>query len=152
MKEKEDYTLLIAVEAMLANNMRPLRDQQVMTSEDVARLYEVKPEYLQKQVCKNTGRFPRDFMLRLTKKEQRSLQTAYPNAFTEKGIFMAGGLLKSERAIKIHIQFIRYFVKLCKASLKYDHLSEVMNTALEHKDTEPLLIALRQLLKDKNAG
>ena len=149
MEEKEDYTLFIAVEAMLHNNMRVLRSHQVMTSEDVSSLYEVKPEYLQKQVRKNTGRFPEDFMFRLTKMEQKSLQTAYPNAFTEKGILMAGGLLKSERAIKIHIQFIRYFVKLYKTALQYEHLLEAMNMTIDTQETEPVLIALKHMLKDK---
>jgi hypothetical protein len=33
-------------------------------------------------------------------------------ALTELGILMLGGLLKSKRAIRAHIQFIEYFVHL----------------------------------------
>jgi hypothetical protein len=32
-------------------------------------------------------------------------------ALTEPGILMLGGLLKSERAIKVHLQFIDFFVQ-----------------------------------------
>ncbi len=37
-------------------------------------------------------------------------------AFSEPGIIMLGGLLKSERAIKAHVQFIDYFVRLANES------------------------------------
>lgn len=145
----EDYTLLIAVEFMLANNMRVLMGQQVMTNEDVAKLYEVSPDHLQDRVKRNKGRFPRDFTFRLTRKEQELLQTNYPVVFTEKGILMAGGILNSKRAIKVHIQLIRYFVKLYKASLSNHWLLEAMNTATETKDLDPLLTVLKHMLKDK---
>lgn len=48
-------------------------------------------------------RFPSDFMAELNKGEY---------VFTEPGILMLGGLLKSERAIKAHLQFIDYFIHL----------------------------------------
>ena len=137
---KEDYTLLIAVEAMLDNNMRALRNYQVMTSEDVAKIYEVTPQYLRQRVSRNKDRFPKDFMLRLTKKEQNILKTTWPYALTEMGILMAGGLLKSERAIKIHIQFINYFVKLYK-----EYQNEII---IDDPEIAALFETLKQMMKE----
>lgn len=115
---KEDTTLFLAVEAMLNSSMRTLRATQVMTVEDIAKLYEVTPQYLQQRIQKNPGRFPKDFMFSITKNEQTTLHTAHSFVLTEKGILMAGGQLRSEKAKKIHLQFIQYFVKLSKASME----------------------------------
>lgn len=137
---KDDSTLLIAVEVMLNNNMKPLRQEQVMTSEDTAKLYEVTPEYLGQRVNKNKARVPADFMLRLTKQERSILRTRRSYAFTEKGIFMAGGLLKSERAIKVHTQIINYFVKLYKE--RYNSI------IIENQEVAVLFEALKQMIKE----
>ena len=146
--KSEEHTSLIAIEAMLTNNMRILRGQLVMFCTDVAKLYEVAPEYLQNQVQKNTGRFPKDFMFRLTKKELESLKKEqFPYAFTEKGILMAGSILNSGRAIKVHVQLIRYFVHLYREAISDDLLLEEINAAIEIEEAEPLFKALRQLLK-----
>ena len=146
---KEEYTLLIGIEAMFNNNMRILRDQQVMLGTDVSKLYEVTHEYLQNQVWKNIKRFPKDFMFRLTTRELESLKTEpLPYAFTEKGILMAGGILNSQRAIKVHIQLIRYFVQLYKDSLSNNLLLEEINTAIEDKEVKPLFEILKHMLKD----
>lgn len=115
---KEDTTLFLAVEAMLNNSMRTLRSTQVMTVEDIAKLYEVTPQYLQQRIKKNPDRFPKDFLFNITKKEQTTLETTHSFVLTEKGILMAGGQLRSEKAKKIHLQFIEYFVKLSKANME----------------------------------
>lgn len=117
MNKKEDITLFLAVESMLNNSMRTLRSTQVMTVEDIAKLYEVTPQYIQQRIKKNPDRFPKDFMFRLTKEEQDILNTKYPFALTEGGVLMTGGKLRSEKAIKIHFQFIEYFVKLSNAAM-----------------------------------
>lgn len=139
MINKEDYTLLIAVEAMLNNNMKLFRNEQIMLSEDVAKLYEVTPEHLQKQVKKNIKRFPEDFMLRLTKKEQELLKTECCYAFTEKGILMAGGVLNSKKAIKVHIQLVRYFVKLYKENSE--------KIVIKNMEINALFEVLKQMIK-----
>ena len=141
MNEKEDMTLFLAVEALLNNNMRTLREKQVMTSEEVAKLYEVTPHYLQQRIKGNPDRFPKDFMFRLTKKEQDTLKTAYPFVLTESGILMAGGLLRTEKARKIHVQFINYFIKLCKTTME--------KTGVSDEDTFLIFELLKQMEKEK---
>lgn len=141
MNKKEDTTLFLAVEAMLNNSMRTLRSTQVMTIEDIAKLYEVTPQYLQQRIKKNPDRFPKDFMFRLTKKEQDALKTVYLFALTEGGILMAGGQLRSEKAKKIHMQFIEYFVKLSNTTM------EKLGVAKE--DTFLILELLKRMEKEQ---
>ncbi len=116
--DKEDMTLFLAVEAILNNNMRTLRSTHVMIIEDVAKLYEVAPSYLKQRIKKNPGRFPKDFMFSITRKEQTKLNTKYAIVLTEKGVLMVGGQLKSEKARNIHMQFIKYFVQLYKTNME----------------------------------
>lgn len=108
---KEDHTAILAIEAMLNSSMKPIRNEQVMTIEDIAKLYEVTPKEILQTVKREPKRFPIDFMFRLTKKEQVILKTNHLYAFTEGGVLMAGGQLRSKRAKQIHMQFISYFLK-----------------------------------------
>lgn len=136
---KNDSTSFIALEAILKNNMKTFHGQQVMTIEDIASLYEVLPAYLQQRINKNTTRFPVDFMIRLKKGEQIKLKTTYKNVFTEAGILMAGGLLRNEKSVKIHIQFIDYFVQLCRENL--DKLD------FGNAETAPVFDVFKQMIK-----
>lgn len=122
---KNDFTSLIALEAMIENSMKSIRDKRVMLTSDVAKLYHVTPEYLYKQVMKSKDRFPKTFMFKLNLKELHMYKgEKYPYVFTEQGILMAGGRLKSEQAVKIHVQMIRYFVQLFNQALKEKALIE----------------------------
>ena len=50
-----------------------IRDHRVMLDSDLAELYEVPTKQLNLAVKRNVGRFPEDFMFRLTEKEYESL-------------------------------------------------------------------------------
>lgn len=79
---------------------------------------------MNRQVKRNIERFPDDFMFRLTKTEwdllkchfgiskEKGGDRALPNAFTEQGISMLSGLLRSEVAIKMNILIMRTFVAM----------------------------------------
>ena len=74
-----------------------------MIDADLAELYGVPTKALNQAVTRNPGRFPSDFMFRLTKKEKDELVTncdrlerlkhssAFPRAFTEQDV-MIGSL------------------------------------------------------------
>jgi len=49
-----------------------IRGHKVMLSQDLARLYGVEPKVLIQAVKRNIGRFPGDFMFRLTLTESSS--------------------------------------------------------------------------------
>ncbi len=87
----------------------------------LAMLYNVETRVLKQQVKRNIERFPDDFMFQLTVIEWKELITncdnlgamkfspSFPYAFTEQGIAMLSGILRSSKAIKINISIMRAF-------------------------------------------
>jgi hypothetical protein len=98
-----DISLFLAIEKMMQEKMFLHQGKLVVKDVDIAALYEVKIKDLRTRIRNNKVRFPSDFMVELSEGEY---------AFMEPGILMLGGLLKSERAKRAHIQFIEYFVHL----------------------------------------
>ena len=102
----------------------PVRGVQVMLDRDLAALYGVEVKYLNRQVKRNIERFPSDFMFKLTKEDclrcqigtlngKRGEHLKYmPYAFTENGIAMLSGVLRSSIAIEINIRIMRAFVAM----------------------------------------
>lgn len=101
-----------------------IRDQQVLLDRDLARFYGVEVSQMNRQVKRNIERFPEDFMFQLTKAENDALKCQYgiskqrggdrrlPYAFTEQGVAMLSGLLRSEVAIAANIMIMRAFVTM----------------------------------------
>lgn len=112
-------------------NIEPLihtvRGQQVMLDTDLARLYEVETKNLNRAAARNADRFPEDFRFQLTKEEDASLRCQIgtsktvegrggrrylPYAYTEQGIAMLSGVLRSEVAVQTSISIMRAFVAM----------------------------------------
>lgn len=102
-----------------------IRGQRVMIDSDLARLYGVETKALNRQVQRNTFRFPEDFMFRLTTEEYESLRCQIgtsnegrggrrysPLVFTEAGVAMLSSVLTSDRAALVNISIMRTFIKL----------------------------------------
>jgi len=102
-----------------------VRGQKVMLDADLAALYEVTTSALNQAVRRNRGRFPNDFMLRLTLEEAQGLlsqnviangrrggRRTPPYAFTEHGVAMLSSVIKSDRAIQVNVMIIRAFVRM----------------------------------------
>lgn len=102
---KEDITLFLAIEKLMQDKMFFHGGLQVIKDIDIAEILEVDVKNLRLAVKKKRERFPADFMVELD-------DMGY--AFAEAGVIILGGLLKSERARKVHLQFIEYFVHLSK--------------------------------------
>lgn len=79
---------------------------------DAASLYEISKEELHQTVARNKRRFPPDFMFLLDEEEKKeiSLTGKKVYAFTQAGMLMLGGQLKSSRATRAHMQMIELFV------------------------------------------
>lgn len=129
--EKEVSLELIAAPA-IEKRILAVRQRQVMLDEDLADLYGVETRRLVEQVKRNQSRFPEDFMFQLTKPEAAALrsQSAISNAgrggrryapyvFTEQGVAMLSGVLRSERAVAVNIEIMRAFVELRRAAASY---------------------------------
>ena len=99
-----------------------LRGHRVLLDRDLARLYEVETRALNQAVKRNMERFPDDFIMVLTREEILrisqfviSSDIKYSKnvmAFTEEGVAMLSGILKSKRAVQVNIAIMRVFVRL----------------------------------------
>ena len=109
----------------IQNRICTLRGEQVILDRDLAELYKVEVKQMNRQVKRNIERFPEDFMFQLTKEEYDSLKCqigtsntrggdrrAQPHAFTEQGVAMLSGILRSEDAVKANILIMRAFVAM----------------------------------------
>ena len=98
-----------------------IRGVQVMLDRDLAALYGVEAKTLNRQVKRNIERFPEDFMFQLSRSECSRCQIGtlnmgrgsnvkyLPYAFTENGIAMLSGVLRSQAAIEVNIKIMRVF-------------------------------------------
>ena len=105
--------------------IRVIRGKQVMLDRDLAELYGVETRRLNEQVKRNIERFPEDFMFQLTKEEFENWKSQFatsnsivmgarkrPYAFTEQGVAMLSGVLKSSTAVEANIRIMRAFVSM----------------------------------------
>jgi phage regulator Rha-like protein len=140
-------------EENIRNKIYTIRGLQVMIDSDLADLYGVLTKNLNKAVKRNIERFPEDFMFQLTmkefenmkfhfgtptdnslrfqngtlKKERGKHRKYYPYAFTEQGVAMLSGVLRSDTAVKVSIQIMSAFVAMRKFLLTNAQLFQRMD-------------------------
>ena len=120
------------------NKIYFIRGQKVMLDRDLAQLYGVETKRLKEQVKRNIKRFPRDFMIELTKEEFENWRSQIatsnsdkmglrhaPMAFTEQGVAMLSSVLNSDRAIDVNIQIMRAFIEMRKIISTHDELNKI---------------------------
>jgi hypothetical protein len=121
-----------------------IRNNRVMIDRDLAVLYGVETKNLNRQVKRNPGRFPVEFMYQLNLKEKNELVTnchrfailkhssSLPYAFTEHGVAMLATVLNSEQAVRMSIQIIKTFIRVREFLLASQFFDERL-TKLEEK-------------------
>ncbi len=129
-----------------------VRGKQVMLDSDVALLYNYKTKVLNLSVRRNIERFPEEFCFQLTEEEFSNLRFQIetssskkdnyggrrylPYVFTEQGIAMLAGILKSEIAVKMSIKIIKEFIEMRKFIINnanmLNRLTTVEYKLLEH--------------------
>lgn len=132
--EKTGSLELVAAPA-IEKRIFVVRERQVMLDEDLADLYGVETKRLVQQVTRNSKRFPKDFMFQLDKAETEALRSQIatsndgrggrryaPYVFTEQGVAMLSGVLRSDRAIAVNIAIMRAFVELRRVAGSYEAL------------------------------
>ena len=110
-----------------------VRGVQVMLDRDLAAAYQVTTTVFNQAVKRNANRFPDGFRFQLTKEEHAVLMSQIviskrkagvetrggyhklPYVFTEQGIAMLSGVLKSAVAVAVSIRLINAFVNMRKA-------------------------------------
>ncbi len=96
------------------------RGLRVVAAADAAEFYEVTPHALLCAVARNPRKFTRQFMFRLTRREQaaapalRKLRRP-PLVFTETGVSMLSTVLKSGKAARINVEIVREVVRTLKS-------------------------------------
>jgi hypothetical protein len=96
-----------------------IRGEKVMLDRDLAVLYGVTAEELNRAVRRNARRFPEDFMFRMTPQERDSLERGrHPKygsrAFTGPGVVMLSAVLDSGLAIQVSIAVVRMVCGKCR--------------------------------------
>ncbi len=150
-------TGLVPVER-IEQNIYLLRGQKILLDRDLAMLYGVDTRVLNQAVSRNKQRFPDDFMFELTREEIRNLSqfvisptfkhAPRVRAFTEQGVAMLSGVLKSLRAVEVNIAIMRTFVKLRQMLESNEELSRRLDE-LESKYDEQfrrVFDAIRELM------
>lgn len=148
----------------IQNSVYVVRAQKVMLDSDLANLYNVETKALNLAVKRNIDRFPEDFMFTLTEHEWQNLRFHFetsrdhggrrylPKVFTEQGIAMLSGVLKSDRAVQVNISIMRMFVQMRRLASEYSEL-EGRVSELEERSVKSYL-AISKLMnpnvRDKN--
>lgn len=150
---------------------------------DLSQLYEVETKALNQAVKRNNKRFPSDFMFRLTVAEWQAIRSqsvtasesaislrsqsvtasqskrntnVTPYAFTEQGVAMLSGILKSDKAINMNIAIMRAFVEIRKILLRQSDLREQLKEIKERLGEHDVQLnniydAMENLLDEKAA-
>ena len=124
---REDVALAASSELNIKNLIHVIRGEQVILDSDLAMLYEVETKQLNRNASRNAQRFPEDFRFQLSRDEYEVLKCQIgtsktgdarggkrklPYVYTEQGIAMLSGLLRSEVAINTSVAIMRAFVEM----------------------------------------
>lgn len=107
----------------------------------LAEMCNVQTKRLKEQVIRNIERFSPDFMFELTKMKWIELvaicdqlpenlkhSSVTPLAFTQEGVAMLSGVLRSPIAIEVNISIMRAFVAFRQYTLRYAGLNQKIET------------------------
>ncbi|MBI5002004.1 ORF6N domain-containing protein [Candidatus Woesearchaeota archaeon] len=157
----KEINLALSSTDKIKNKIYTLRGMQVMLDADLAVLYNVETKQINRAVKRNSERFPNDFMFQISLKEFDTLKSQVvtsntkdlrfqfgtsrleyggrrylPYAFTEQGVAMLSGVLRSGTAIKVSIQIMSTFVamrRFISSNAQIFHRLDVVETKqIEH--------------------
>ncbi|GHU96898.1 hypothetical protein FACS1894156_8350 [Bacteroidia bacterium] len=132
---------------VIKNNIFEIRGYRVMMDFYLSELYGVETKVLNQAVRRNIQRFPDDFMFQLTKEEWENLRSQFvtsswggsrylPYAFTEQGVAMLSGVLRSPVAIEVNISIMRAFVMVRQFALEYSTLKQQLDKFMMDTNTK----------------
>ncbi|MCH7770492.1 MAG: ORF6N domain-containing protein [Bacteroidetes bacterium] len=160
--EESKNNIIVYNSNSIQQRIYTIRGVQVMLDSDLAEVYGVETRRLNEQVKRNIDRFPKEFMFQLMKEEYENLMSQIamsniknlksqvaisrsghggrrksPYVFTEQGVAMLSGVLKSETAVKTSIQIMNAFVEMRKFlmnnALLFQRLDNVERKQLKFK-------------------
>lgn len=119
--------LIIKDDVRFENYIYEVRGQRVMLDSDLAMFFEYETKQLNRQVARNIKKFPENYCFQLTESEYENLRCQFgtsscgnnyggrrylPYVFTEHGVTMLAGVLKSDLAIKMSLKIVDAFIKM----------------------------------------
>ena len=142
-----------------------VRGQQVMLDSDLAELYGVETKAFNQAVGRNKERFPEEFRFQLSEEEFDSLRSQIvtsntrggrryrPYMFTEQGIAMLSGILRSEAAVQMSIRIMNTFVEMrrfiANNALLFEKISNIELKQLDYqKSTDEKFYKVFQYIED----
>ena len=127
---KTETSIALSSDAQIRDMIYTVRGQQVMLDSDLAELYEVETGALNRAAKRNEDRFPEDFRFRLADDEHENLRCQIgissddlrefasggrrymPYVYTEQGVAMLSGVLRSKAAVDTSVRIMRAFVEM----------------------------------------
>ena len=136
-----------------------VRGEKVILDYILASMYGVTTGALVQAVRRNPGRFPADFIYKLSNEELTNLKSQFvisswggrrhrPYAFTEQGVAMLSSVLRSERAVRVNVEIMRAFVRLRRLLITHADLAHKLEELEEKYDAQFRVVfdAIRELM------
>jgi len=137
------------IELSIVQRIHEIRNVRIMLDFDLAEIYQVPTKRLKEQVRRNRERFPDDFMFQLSEEEWKELAAncdqlpnnikhsyIIPLAFTQEGVAMLSGVLRSQKAIQENIRIMRAFVALRQYVLNYAELKHELDNFMHETNAK----------------
>ena len=132
---------------IIQSKIYTIRGYKVMLDFDLAELYQTETKILKRAVKRNIARFPPDFMFTLTGEEFTNLRCQIgtsswggsryePFAFTQEGIAMLSGVLRSDVAVQVNISIMRAFVLMRQMIINYEEILKRIEELEESTDAQ----------------
>ena len=120
--------IIVKEDIKIEDMIYEVRGKKVMIDSDVALLFGYETKQLNRQVQRNINRFPENYCFQITDAEYELLRCHFgtlkngrgehrkylPYVFTEYGITMLAGLLKSDTAVAMSIRIVDVFIAMKK--------------------------------------
>ena len=147
---KNESAITLSGDAQIRDMIYTVRGQQVMLDSDLAELYEVETGALNRAAKRNEDRFPEDFRFRLTDDEYENLRCQIgissddlqkfaaggrrymPYVYTEQGVAMLSGVLRSKVAVNTSVRIMRAFVEMRHFIADNAHMFEQIRS-IDHR-------------------
>lgn len=144
-----EASIALSDDMQIRNMIYTVRGQKVMLDSDLAELYEVETKALNRAAKRNEDRFPEDFRFKLTREELDNLRcqigtlagqdadssigrTYLPHVYTEQGVAMLSGVLRSKVAIDMSVRIMRAFVEMRHFIADNAHMFEQIRS-IDHR-------------------
>lgn len=149
MQDMNEAAITASNDAQIRDMIYTVRGQQVMLDSDLAELYEVETKALNRAAKRNEDRFPEDFRFKLTREELDNLRcqigtlagqdtdssvgrTYLPHVYTEQGVAVLSGVLRSKVAVDTSVRIMRAFVEMRHFIADNAHMFEQIRS-IDHR-------------------